>query len=180
VDATSLVTEYDRHTIPYPCAHWTSRAHATVQQIVHLQVLLQSCSITACKCISKVTHSQPWSALLISVHQGLQVHPQTHSITASKCISKLARLRRPSSRELGLQLHLHTHSITISECISKFPRSGPPSVYLNPLNSGLQVHLQTGSIVASECFSEFTRSSFSGAPRIPLKHRLQPVQIYRV
>ena len=44
----------------------------------------------------------------------------------------------------------------------------------------LQVHLQTRSVTASEYISEFTRMSFLGAPEIALKHRLQPVQIYRV
>jgi hypothetical protein len=145
-----------------------------------LQVHLQTSSIAASKCISKVARSRPPIASPILLDRGLQVHLQTRSSTASKCISKLARLQHPSSRDHGLQVHLHTRLITASKCISKLARSRPSSVSLNSPDYGLQAHLQTRSITASECIYEFTRSSFSGAPRIALKHRLQPVQIYRV
>jgi hypothetical protein len=116
------------------------------------------------------------SVLPNSLDYGLQVR----TIMASKCISKLARSRSRSaslsSLDHSLQVYLQIHSITASKCISKLARSRPPSSH----DHGLQVHLQTRSITASECISEFTRSSFSGAPRIALKHRLQPVQIYCV
>jgi len=96
-------------------------------QIDHLQVLLQSRSIIACKCISKLARLQPQSASLTSLDLGLQVHLQTQSITASKCISKLARSRppsaSPSSPNLGLQMHLKTRLITPSECISEVIQS---------------------------------------------------------
>jgi len=157
-----------------------------------LQVLVQSCSITASKCISKLARLGPPS----SHNQGLQVHIsklarswppvhlQTRSSTASNCISKLARLRPPSASpnllDHGLQVHHQTRSIMVSNCISKLARSRPPIVSPNTLDYCLQVHLETCSITASECISEFTRSSFSGAPRIALKHRLQPIQIYCV
>ena len=144
------------------------------------KVHLQTHSIMASKCISKFARLQPPS----SHNHSLQVHLQTRSITASKCISKPARWRPPSaspnSLDNGLQVHLQTPSIAISECISKFTRSRPPSVCANTVDYYLQVHLQTSSITASECISEFTRSSFSGPPQIALKHRLQPVQIYRM
>jgi len=99
----------------------------------------------------------------------LQVLVQSRTITASK-------------------VYHQTRSITASKfarswppkCISKPARSRPPIVSPNSLDCGLQVHLQTRSITASKCISEVTRSSFSGATRIALKHRLQPVQIYRV
>jgi len=57
------------------------------------QVLVQSCSITASKCISKLARLRPPS----SHDHGLQVHLQTRSIMASKCISQLARSRPPST-----------------------------------------------------------------------------------
>jgi len=165
-----------------------------------LPVLVQTRSITVSKCISKLARSRPPSASPNSLDHGLQVHLQTRSIAASKCISKLARLQPPSSHDHGLQVHisklarswppsaspnsldhglqvyLRTRSITAFKCITTLARLRPPSSH----DHGLQVHLQTRSITASEGISEFTRWSFSGAPRIALKHRLQPVQIYRV
>ena len=163
----------------------------------------------ASECISNLAQSQPPSASPNLLHHGLQVYFQTRSITAckfarswpssaylqprlitaSKCISRLARLRPARSHDHGPQVHisklarsrppsvspdslnyvLRVRSITASKCISKLARLWPP-----------QVHLQTRSITASEYISEFTGSLFSGAPRIALKLRLQPVQIYRV
>ena len=130
--------------------------------------------IMASKCISKLAQLQP-----PSLHDhGLQVaYLQTRSITATKCIPNLAQSGPPSSHEHGLQVHLQTPSIMIWECISKFTWSRPPSVSPNTLDFRLQVHLQTRSITALEYISEFTQSSVSGAPRIALKHCLQPVQI---
>jgi hypothetical protein len=140
----------------------------------------QTRSIAASKCISELHN------------HGLQMHLQTRSITASKCISefnlisaskcisKLAQSQPPSVSLYSHDAGLQTCSITISECISQFTRLGPPSVSPNTLDYRLLVHLQTRSITASECISEFTQSSFSGEPRIALKHCLQPVQIYCV
>jgi hypothetical protein len=54
-------------------------------QIHHLQVLLQSQSIMASKCISTLARSRPPRESL------------SYTITASKCISKLARSRPPSA-----------------------------------------------------------------------------------
>jgi len=48
---------------------------------------------------------------------------------------------------------------------------------MSSLDFSLQLYLETRSIMASECISEFTQSSSSGAPRIALKHQLQPVHI---
>jgi hypothetical protein len=42
------------------------------------------------------------------------------------------------------------------------------------------VHLETCLIMASECISGFPQLSFSGAPQIAFKNRLQPVLIYHV
>jgi hypothetical protein len=130
------------------------------------QVYLQTRSITASKCISKLARSRPPSASPNSLDPGLQVYFQTRSIS--------------NSLDHCLQVHLQTRSIPVSKCISKLARLLPPSASTHSLDHGLQVHLQTRSIMASECISEFTRSSFSGAPRIALKLLLQPVQIYRV
>jgi hypothetical protein len=68
----------------------------------------------------------------------------------------------------------------MSECISKFTQSQLQSVCAQTVNYRLQVHIEAGPITASECISEFIWSSFSGTPQSALKHRLQPVQIYRV
>jgi hypothetical protein len=80
-------------------------------------------SISASKCKSKLTRSQPPSVSLSSLHLGLQVHLQTNSITASQCISKLDRSRPPSASlslfDLGLQVHLQTGSIMPSKYIVK-------------------------------------------------------------
>jgi len=122
-----------------------------------LQLHLQTRSITASKCISKLARLRP-----------PQVHLQTPSITISDCISKFTRSRPPSVSPNTLDYRLQVH------------RSRPPSVFPNTLDYRLQVHLQSRSITASECISEFTRLSFSGAPRIALKRHLQPIQIYRV
>ena len=62
-----------------------------------LQVRLQPCSITASKCISKLTQLRP-----PSLHDyGLQVHLQTRMITTSKCVLKLAQSQPPSASKLG-------------------------------------------------------------------------------
>jgi len=88
-------------------------------QIDHLQVLLQSRSITASKCISKLARLRPPSVSPSSLDYGLQVC----TITASMCISKLARSQSPSvslnSHDYGLQVNLQTRSITASKYIIK-------------------------------------------------------------
>jgi len=123
----------------------------------HLLVLVQSRSIMA----SKVYH-------------------KTSLMMVSKCVSKLARWRTPSPYDHVLKVDLHTLLITILDCISQFTWSWPRSISQNILNYLLQVHPQTRMIMVSEWISEFTRPSFSGAPWIALKHRLQAVQICHV
>jgi len=119
-------------------------------QIDRLFVLLQSLSIMASKCISKLPRCRPPSASPNSLDRGLQCR----SITASNCISKLARSRPPSaspnSLDRGLQVylqsrsitaskvHLQCRSITASKCISKLARSRPPSASPKSLDYGLQ------------------------------------------
>jgi hypothetical protein len=80
-----------------------------------LPVLVQTRSIMACKCISKLARLRSPNSL----DHGLQVYLQTRSITASK-------------------VHLQSRSITASNCISKVAPSRPPSVSPNSLDHGLQ------------------------------------------
>jgi len=130
-----------------------------------LQVHLQTRMITA----SKLARSRPPNAYI-----------QTRSITASKCISKLAQSRPPSVYLNSLNYSLQVCTMMDSKCIYKLARSRSRSASLSALDHGLQVCLAGRSITASECISEFTWSSFSGAPQIALKDRLQPIQVYRV
>jgi len=71
-------------------------------------------------------------------------------------------------------------SCTASEWIYQLARSPSRSASLSSLDHRLQVYLKRSSITALGCIYGFTRSSFSGAPRIALKPRLQPVHIYHV
>ena len=85
------------------------------------QVLLQSRSIIACKCISKLALSRPPSASMSSLDLGLHVGLQTPSTTASECISEFTQFWTPSaslgSLEHRLQVHLSTCSIMASKYI---------------------------------------------------------------
>jgi len=83
-----------------------------------LQVLLQTRSIMASKCISELTQCCLPSASPNSLDHGLQVHLQARPIATSKCISKLHH---------ALLMHLWVRSISVSKCISKLTRSWPPS-----------------------------------------------------
>jgi len=130
---------------------------------------LQVRIIMASKCICNLIRSRPASASPISLDHGLKVYLQTRSITACKvarawppkCMFKVAQLpswsASLSSAYRGLQVCLQIHPITTFKCIFRLARSRPP-----------------------KCISESTQSSFSSAPRIALKHHLQPVQIYCV
>jgi len=117
---------------------------------------LQTCSITASRCVSPN-----------SLDHGLQVQLSTDLITASK----LTQLQHPSA-------YRQTRSITITECISKFTRSRHPGESPISLDYCCQVHVHSCLITASESISAFTWSSLSGASRIALKHRLQPQSRY--
>jgi len=117
-----------------------------------LQVQLQTRSIVASKCISKVALLQ----IPNSLHCGLQVHLQTRTIAASKCISKLARSRCPSaspnSLGHGLRVYPWVHLIVIFrhtsklgkiECVFRIMRwclSTPVSpTYILPLAESISV-----------------------------------------
>jgi hypothetical protein len=95
--------------------------------IDHIHFHLQSRSIMASNCISKLARSQHPSVSPSSLDNGFHVHLQPRSITASKCIYKLARLRPPSSHDHRMQVHLQSPSMTASKCIYKLARLRPPS-----------------------------------------------------
>ena len=97
---------------------------------------LQTRSITASRCITKLAGLQPPS----SHDHGLHVHLWTCVITASKCISNLTR-SQPQSQSLNSQHYgLQIRMIIASKCISKLARSQPQSASPNSLNHSLQVH----------------------------------------
>jgi len=87
---------------------------------------LQSRSVTASKCISKLPRF--WSRNLHD--HGLQVHLLSRSITIPECIFKFPQSRPLNVSPNSLDYHLHVHpitrSITASECISDFTRSSFP------------------------------------------------------
>jgi len=92
--------------------------------IDHLQVLVQSRSITA----SKLARSWPPSGITPnSLDHSLQVYLRTGSITASKFARAWPPSASLSSLDLSLQVHIQTCSITASKCISEFTRSTSPS-----------------------------------------------------
>jgi len=110
-------------------------------------VLVQSRTITASKCISKLAWSRPPSVSPNSLVYGLEVR----KIIASKCISKLPRLRPPRAFP-------QTRSITASKCISNLSWSWFWSTSLNWLDQGLQVYFQIQLITASKFISRLTHS----------------------
>jgi len=136
------------------------------------------------------------SASSNSLNHGLQMYLQTPSITASECIYKFTRSRPPNSLDPCFQVCMIMASKCISKLAPSWPRSASPisldhglrSACPNSHNHGLQVCTVIATKCISKlaqsrplkCISESTRLSSSGAPQIALKHRLQPVQIYRV
>jgi len=116
--------------------------------IDRLQVLIQSHSITASKCISKLGQSRPPIVTPNSLDYGRQVRTNM----PSKCISQLARSRSRSaslcSLNHGLQVYLQIRSFTASKCLSKLTRSRPWSISLSLLDCHFQVHFQLLSSTA--------------------------------
>ena len=106
-------------------------------QIDRLKALLQSSSIMASKCISKLARSHPPSVSLNLHYSGLQIR----TMTASKVISKLAQSRPRSSHDHSLQVHLQTGTMTAAKCISKLTRSRPPSASPNSLDHSIRLYL---------------------------------------
>jgi len=77
--------------------------------LASLQVHLQTRSITASNCVSKLARSRTPSASPKSLNHGFQVHLQTCSIVASKWISKLPRSRPQSVSLSSLNRHFQAH-----------------------------------------------------------------------
>jgi len=102
-----------------------------------LQVHLDTRSIRASKCISKLARLRTPSVSLNSHYHDLQ----DRTITASKCISKLACLQPSSASQNSLDYGLQVRMITASKCIFKLAWLRPPSVSPNSLDHGLEVHL---------------------------------------
>jgi len=127
--------------------------------IDRLQVLAQSRSITAAKCICNLARTWPPSVSLNSHDYGLQVH-----------ISKLTRSWPPSvslnSLNHGLQVHLWVHSIMASKCISKYSRLPPPSASPNSLDHCLGVYLWVHSIVIFKRTSNCSQAPPAASPDI--------------
>jgi len=138
--------------------------------IDHLQVPLQTQSITASNCISRHFQFRPPS----SHDHGLPVHLHSPRNTASKCIFEFTRSRPPSASPISLhyslQVHLWVHSImaptgspnslhytlqvrTImaSKFISILAQLRPPSTSLSSPDCGLQVHPYVPSMGVPKC-----------------------------
>jgi len=107
------------------------------QQIHRLQVLFQSRSIMASKCMSKLTPSPPRSVSLTWHNSSLQ----GCTMTASKWISTPAqsRTQTPSlkSHGHGLQVHLQSRSITATKWISNLACLQSRSASVRSLHHGL-------------------------------------------
>ena len=80
-----------------------------------LQVPLQTHSITAFKCIFKLTRLRPPSASPKSLDHGLQLHLQPRSIPASQVHLQTCSIT-------SSKVHLQIRSTTGLECISEFTR----------------------------------------------------------
>jgi hypothetical protein len=123
-------------------------------QIDLCQVLLQSPSIIARKCIIKLTQSQPPRPSPNSLSHGLPVHLSTGLTTASnfisECIPSRSLIATPISLEHGLKVHLPSRTITASQCIFQLALARPASTSRSSLDLGLHLHLLTRSITASE------------------------------
>ena len=91
---------------PTPLDHGL-HIHLQTCSITASKVYPDTSSITACKCISKLTWLRP------PIHTIMASTPsaylQTRSIRASKCISNLTQLRPQSVSLSSLDLNFHTH-----------------------------------------------------------------------
>ena len=112
------------HSQSCKLTNWWIVSAPGAPSIDRLQVLVQSWSNTASKCVCKFARSRPRSVPPNSLHYRLHVC----RIITSKCISKHGQLRPPSLYDHGLQVH-----------ISKATWSRPPSASPNSLDYGLQI-----------------------------------------
>ena len=142
-----------------------------------VQVHLQTCSITASRCITILTRSRP----TCPHHHSRQVYLHTRSIKVSKLAPSRPPRASPNLLDYRIGVHLQTQSVTMVNLVW----SRHPSVSLNPLDyvlqartitdskgiskltqlwspnsldHGVQVHLQTCWITPLQCISNFTGS----------------------
>jgi len=141
-----------------------------------LQVHLQSRSIMASKCISRL--ALLWLASLHdqclqsgspnSLDYGLQVR----TIMVCRCTC-------PNSLDHSLQVHLQTLSITASSCIFKLSRLWSASSHDHGLESAspnsLDYGLHVCTIMATKCISKLARSLSRSASLSTPDHGLQVI-----
>jgi len=143
-------------------------------QIDHLQMHLQTRSITSSNCNSKLAWLLPPSASLSSLNLGLQVYIQTSSTMAFKFEWSWPPSASPNWPDHSLQVRtingLKTGMITASKCISQFSRYRALSALPYSLNHGVQVYLSVHSISASKCISKLAWSRPPNASPISLHH----------
>jgi len=156
--------------------HAMHQPHSSTHPISLNQVLLvhiQTCSIVAFKCISKLTELQLPSASPNLLDHGNQVYLESSSITA--CTFALSRISSTSPHLLdyGIQVdrimtsmfssillrlrhpsaYLQTCPMTASVWISKSAQSQSPSGSPSSLDHTFPVYVQLCSIIASRCNS---------------------------
>jgi hypothetical protein len=138
---------------------------------------LQTRSITASKCISKLTqlwhpssHNHCLHVHLHTLDYWLQVLLLTRSIMACKCISKLGWSQlssvSPNRPNYSLQVHLQTCSITASNWIAKLTPSRPPSASPNSLDHSPGVYPWVHSIVIFRHTLNYSHALPSASPDI--------------
>jgi len=128
-----------------------------ISKLLHyvLEVYVCILLITAFKCISKLTSSQPASVFISSHNIGLQVYIEVLYIMGFKCIALHTWLWPPSGspNSLGssLQRIFNFPQIQPLTGISNLALSQPPSSSSNSLNLGLHMHLWHIIILALRC-----------------------------
>jgi len=130
----SVESQLPSHLTPeLPTPVWPPPSPPPILQDCGLQVHLQTRSMPASKCTSKLTLSQPPRVFPNLHNYGLQVG----MITTSKCISILAQSPpqrvSPNSHNYGLEVRI----IKASKYLSKFPQPRRQSVSLSSLDYGM-------------------------------------------
>ena len=115
-----------------------------------LQVYLQSCFITASKCISQFTQSRPRSASPRVLNDSLQLHLQTCSSTALKLMTEFTWSRSQTECPKTLDPSHQVRTSIALQVSSTLARLWPRSASLSSLTFGLQMHLQSCLLMASK------------------------------
>jgi len=118
----------------------STSSRSTTPKIDHLQVLLWSCSVSACKCISKPTRSHPPSVSPNPLDHGLQVQMSMTSLCIAELTQSQSLSASLSSLDHGLQVYVQIRWITGSKCISSHARSRPQSVSPSSLDRHFHAH----------------------------------------